>query len=62
MKVKVIREKCAGCGACVALCPNYFMLDSEGLSKVKKESVDKKDEKLVLEAKDACPAGAIETY
>ncbi|MBU3904849.1 MAG: ferredoxin [Nanoarchaeota archaeon] len=49
--MKVDKEKCIGCGACVSLCPNTF---------------DMKDGKSVVisdtdcdEALTACPVGAI---
>ena len=59
MKVKVNKTKCIGCSACVALCPKYFELDNNMISKIKKEIIEKKDEKSVREATDSCPANAI---
>jgi len=59
MKVRVDRNKCIGCGACVALVPEVFDFD-DGLSKEKVEEInDKKLEERVREAADLCPAGAI---
>ncbi|MFA5947749.1 MAG: ferredoxin [Candidatus Gracilibacteria bacterium] len=34
-KVKLEREKCIGCGSCVALCPKYFELTEDGKSHIK---------------------------
>jgi len=59
MRVRVDRNKCIGCGACVALVPEVFEFE-EGLSKEKIEEI--KDEKLierVKEVADLCPQGAI---
>ena len=59
MKVRVDRNKCIGCGACVALVPEVFEFD-EGLSKEKIEEInDKKLEERVREAAETCPASAI---
>ncbi len=59
MRVRVDRNKCIGCGACVALVPEVFEFD-EGLSKEKIGEInDKKLEERVREAADLCPVGAI---
>lgn len=52
---KVDAEKCIGCGACVALCPDVFELRSDGKSHVKNPR-GKCDLKAAV---DACPVGAI---
>ena len=55
-KIKVDKEKCIGCGACVAACPDSFEM-KDGKAVVKKSVV----EKLSCE-KDAaagCPVDAI---
>lgn len=35
--VKIVhdREKCIGCGSCVAVCPEQWEMDSDGKSKLK---------------------------
>ncbi len=35
--VKVIqqRDKCIGCGTCVAVCPDFWQMDNDGKSKLK---------------------------
>ncbi|MDZ7798656.1 MAG: ferredoxin [Patescibacteria group bacterium] len=32
---KIDKEKCTGCGTCVALCPEVFEIGEDGKSKVK---------------------------
>jgi len=51
--VRVLKEKCIGCGACVAVCPEGFELKG-GKSIVKNEKA-----KCIKEAIAACPTGAI---
>ncbi|MDD2444528.1 MAG: ferredoxin [Candidatus Nanoarchaeia archaeon] len=50
--VKINKEKCIGCGACVAVCPEGFELKN-GKAQVKKQVPCSDD------AIDACPVGAI---
>lgn len=60
MKVKVNRNKCIGCGACVSLVPEVFeIVDGQSKEKIS-EINDKKLEEAVREAAEICPAGAIE--
>ena len=61
MKVKVNRDACIGCGACAAICDSIFEIDDEGLSVVKKEEVEEEEQQAVIDAKESCPTGAIET-
>lgn len=57
MDLRVDREKCIGCGTCVALCQECFQLDEEGKSEV----IKKECETCNLEdVASACPVGAIE--
>lgn len=55
--IKQDREKCIGCGTCVALCNNWLM-DKEGKAKPKKSTLDKVG--CNQEAADACPTQCIE--
>lgn len=59
MKVKVTSD-CIGCGACVAIAPDIFELDTDTMkSKVKKQPKGKEEEELAKQAADACPVSAI---
>lgn len=51
--VKVDREKCIGCNACVSTCPEGFKM------KDGKASVKEKDVNCIEKAADICPTGAI---
>lgn len=54
-KVKVDKNKCIGCGSCVAVCEgNFEMVD--GKAKIKKAESDLPCNK---EAADVCPVQAI---
>ena len=54
-KVKVDNTKCIGCGACVAIAPETFDFDDDGLSKVINDAVTE-DAK---SASESCPVEAI---
>jgi ferredoxin len=55
-KVYVDETKCIGCGACVAINPENFDFNDDGLSTVINETPNKK----TIEAKETCPVYAIE--
>jgi ferredoxin len=57
--VKVDKNKCIGCGACVATCPGVFELGDDGKSQVKKGADTKKNEKCIKSAIEGCPVTAI---
>lgn len=54
MSVKVDKEKCIGCGACAAICPDGFELSEDGKAKVKDENAP-----CVDSAVSSCPVEAI---
>lgn len=58
--VKVNKDACIGCGACVSICDSVFEFDDEGLSTVKVDEISDDLKDSVTEAIEACPTGAIE--
>ncbi|MCX6736673.1 MAG: ferredoxin [Candidatus Parcubacteria bacterium] len=57
-KIEIVKEKCLGCGLCVGLCPEVFEL-KENKSSVKDNIDVEKNEINVKNAKESCPAQAI---
>jgi len=60
-KLKIIqdREKCIGCGACVAVCPDNWFMEDDGKSSPKKTIIEQKEEGCNKQAKEACPVQII---
>ena len=56
MKIKIDKEKCLGCGTCVALYPEIFEMDEDFKARVKKEADDFHN---APEAVQSCPGQAI---
>lgn len=68
MKVLHEREKCIGCGSCVAICPEFWEMGEDGKSFLKKSKVNPATGKYELEidepacnkeAANSCPAQII---
>lgn len=57
MKIKVDKDKCIGCGTCIAIAPKSFKFDKEGKSEPIIPPGD--DGETVKEAAEGCPVGAI---
>jgi len=57
-QIVVDQGVCIGCGSCEAICPEYFTLNSQGKSSVKK-AYSEEDKDIIKEAQDNCPVGAI---
>ncbi|MFA6485869.1 MAG: ferredoxin [Candidatus Magasanikbacteria bacterium] len=57
MGTKIDKEKCIGCGTCVALCPNVFKMEDDGKAIVLDEAGDTADN--IKMASDSCPTQAI---
>lgn len=51
------REKCIGCGTCVALCPSNWKMDDDGKASPKKIEVEEIG--CNKEAADSCPVQCI---
>ena len=61
MKVNIIKDKCIGCGNCVALTEaTVFDYNDDGLAEVIVESVPKDMEDTAKDAITQCPTEAIE--
>jgi len=60
MKIKVLRDKCISAGTCVAIAPDVFELDEEGIAVVK--NPDGAEEQAIIDAAKSCPTQAIEVY
>ena len=58
MKIKVT-DDCIGCGACVAVSPDLFELNTDTMKSVVKKQPDASEEESAKQAKDACPVNAI---
>lgn len=55
MKVEVNKDLCIGCGSCVAIEPETFEFNDDGLAEAKKDEITDG----VKEAAEACPVDAI---
>jgi ferredoxin len=64
-KIRLEREKCIGCGSCVALCPKYFEMVEDGKSYIKGAAQNDLQEletgkiECAESAQEACPAQCI---
>lgn len=56
-KITVDQEKCIGCGACAALCPEVFEMGEDGKSHVKNAAACEKSD--CQGALEGCPVQAI---
>lgn len=59
-------EKCIGCGACAAVCPDFFEMGDDGKSHLKggkkvgkNEELTVKDVKCAKDAENTCPVQVI---
>jgi len=55
-KVVVDKNKCIGCGSCVALCPQAFVIGDDGKAKSKQKAGE---QACLQEAVENCPVKAI---
>jgi ferredoxin len=54
--IKVDKNKCIGCGLCVSICPDNFVLDQDG----KAGAVSQENSGCAETAASGCPVEAIE--
>ena len=57
MKITIDKEKCIGCGSCVAVCDESFEMNNDNKARLKEKG---EDAQCVKEAVDICPVQAIE--
>ncbi len=55
MKVEVNKDLCIGCGSCVAIDPETFEFNDDGIAQAKADEVSEG----AKEAAEACPVDAI---
>ncbi len=55
-----VNSKCIGCGLCVTFCPEVFEINYTGKAVAAPVEVDSYLETKALDAKERCPANAIE--
>jgi len=67
MKITLDKEKCIGCGSCVAVCPDFFEMDQDSKARLKegkalgqKEETEIEEIGCAGEAADICGVQAIE--
>lgn len=59
MKIKVNKDSCIGCGACVAIAEGIFEIGDDGLSKATVAVIPEDKKEVVVEAMESCPTAAI---
>lgn len=57
LKIKIDKEKCIGCGTCVAMASKTFDMGSDNKAKLLEKAED--DDKTILQAAQSCPTLAI---
>ena len=60
MKTKVIKDRCIGCGACTAICPEIYGIDDDGLAIALNEEINDEYKENASIASESCPVSAIE--
>ena len=59
MNVEVNRDACISCGGCVAIAPEVFEFDDEGIACVVEKEINEEEHDNVIEAIENCPTEAI---
>lgn len=55
-----VNDGCIGCGLCAGTCPDVFSMSDDGVAVAIDMDVPEDSLETAAEAKDNCPAGAIE--
>jgi ferredoxin len=55
-----VNDSCMGCGLCASTCPEVFSMNESGVAVAIDAEVPEEALASAAEAKDGCPAGAIE--
>lgn len=56
-KITIDKNKCIGCGVCVAIADKTFRIGTDGKSELVDNPSD--NEEIIQQAIDSCPVGAI---
>ncbi|MGL5978747.1 MAG: ferredoxin [Erysipelotrichaceae bacterium] len=59
MKAYVEKSGCIGCGTCVAICPQAFQMNEDGLAEVFVDPIPDEVKASTIDAKNACPVSVI---
>lgn len=55
-----VNDQCVGCQLCACICPDVFQMTDAGVAHARQGPVDPDQLPLAQEARDQCPAQAIE--
>lgn len=58
-KVHLDEEGCIGCGMCESVCPDTFVIGSDGKSKLKRKIIEEKEHADHKAVETGCPAEVI---
>jgi ferredoxin len=62
MRISTDTNRCVGAGQCVLTAPEFFDQDDDAIVQVRSDSPDESARKLVSQAVELCPSGAITVH